>query len=622
MNYAANIVSIIESVVNQMTPTLTISGVTTNSATSWTVEVCKTYWVHLGQRLTIDGNNYTVTEFESDTNITLKGTVSPGLVSFQLDAPDFWHGSHRKVESERARKKDVTRPVVYLPNTRTTQPGEYDSDIAYTASVRPIFLLNYLKKFDTTELQQSKVIDPAHQMADLFYSIIENDDRFNDPENLRRLEWMNFGDSTTWGNDELIFDQPLSGVELQLDLDVLIYSFCECDDQGEPEICPDVTTTFNGTATGVDTAAGQNIAIEVVDDMDTPTGTLTTNTANTKKIVVTGGGPAAPVGIELNGVTPLTDAASGTTRNFDFFDEEDNVITPTVDTDTPTNTGLLFSDVPMSFNGSATAGALVGGSKSITVQDTDGTQVGTVINDEQANLTVEVAKPGINVANLFKTGLTTSVRTGDDGDLENGRGLTWFTLDYTNPYGHSFRFCGNTGGYTDGVGYFDLNGNATSYALAFPDDECMDWAYYDQVNGTVPMWYLLSQGTQTPVPALPRGGQVRGKSIFNGIDEAVASTQNGYSDWYLPNVMEWMSIVYFEQNINSNQGLNYLPFEYNPSGRTPSVANWRVVLSTTNLSRGYIWVADNGSIVVTAPTTASYTYFILRKANIITDLGL
>ena len=326
MNYAANIVSIIESVVNQMTPTLTISGVTTNSATSFTVEVCKTYWVHLGQRLTIDGNNYTVTEFESDTNITLKGTVAPGLVSFQLDAPDFWHGSHRKVESERARKKDVTRPVVYLPNTRTTQPGEYDSDIAYTASVRPIFLLNYLKKFDTTELQQSKVIDPAHQMADLFYSIIENDDRFNDPENLRRLEWMNFGDSTTWGNDELIFDQSLSGVELQLDLDVLIYSFCECEDQGEPEICPDVTTTFNGTATGVDTAAGQNIAIEVVDDTDTPTGTLTTNTANTKKIVVTGGGPAAPVGIELNGVTTLTDAASGTTRNFDFFDEEGNLL--------------------------------------------------------------------------------------------------------------------------------------------------------------------------------------------------------------------------------------------------------------------------------------------------------
>lgn len=487
MNYAANIVSIIESVVNQMTPILTITAVTTNSATSFTIDVCKTYWVHLGQTLTIDGNTYTVTEFESDTNITLKGTVAPGLVTFQLDAPNFWHGSHRKVEGERAKKKDVRQPVVYLPNARTTQPGEYDSDIAYTASVRPIFLLNYLKKFDTTELQQSKVVDPAHQMADLFYRIIEDDDRFNDPENLRRIEWMNFGDSTTWGNDELIFDQPLSGVELQLDLDVLIYSFCECPDQQQLDICPDVTTTFNGTATGVDTAAGQNIAIEVVDDTDTPTGTLTTNTANTKKIVVSGGGPADPVGIQLNGVTDLTDAASGTTRNFDLLDEEDNVITPIVDTDTATNTVLYFSDVPMTFNGASTAGALVGSSKSIIVQDTDGTQVGTVINDQQANLTVEVNKAVsdiIHVRDLFQAGDQETATNGSQGwykanttffdDNQPAAGLA-VKLDPDNPalllteneWGNFNRVTNDRGGsnYTDVGGGLTSDGATANVAL-------------------------------------------------------------------------------------------------------------------------------------------------------------
>lgn len=581
MNYAANIVSIIESVVNQMTPTLTISGVTTNSASSFTVEVCKTYWVHLGQRLTIDGNNYTVTEFESDTNITLKGTVAPGLVSFQLDAPDFWHGSHRKVESERARKKDVTRPVVYLPNTRTTQPGEYDSDIAYTASVRPIFLLNYLKKFDTTELQQSKVIDPAHQMADLFYSIIENDDRFNDPENLRRLEWMNFGDSTTWGNDELIFDQPLSGVELQLDLDVLIYSFCECDDQGEPEICPDVTTTFNGTATGVDTAAGQNISIEVVDDTDTPTGTLTTNTANTKKIVVTGGGPAAPVGIELNGVTPLTDAASGTTRNFDFFDEEDNVVTPTVDTDTATNTGLLFLDVPMSFNGSATAGALVGGSKSITVQDTDGTQVGTVINDEQLNLTVEVAKPGINVANTIKTGITTSFYANDDGATQRGRLTDFTTLDFTNPFGNNNRFTDDLGG------------------QAYASDVVIDWAFYNQITGNVHGWKRTMQ------PKVTQADHMAG----------VPYTFAGYSDWTIPNINELASLAFIGSA--GRDYLNYAPFNLvQGSNPTDYLALW----SSSRL------VANSAYLLGSLPIAIT-NWFTQRKAILfriysLTDLGL
>ena len=505
MNYASNIVTVIESVVNQMTPTLTITDVTTNSATNWTVEVCKTYWVHIGQRLTIDGNAYTVTDFELNTNITLKGTVEPGLVSFQLDAPNFWHGSHRKVESERAKRKDVTKPVVYLPISRTTQSGAFDSDIAYTATVRLIFLLNYIKRRDTTELQQSEVIDPANEMADLFCSLIEADDRFNDPENLRRIEWMNFGDQTVWGNDELIFDQPLSGVELQLDLEVLLFSFCECPDQGTPEVCPDVTTTFNGTATGVDTASGQEIAIEVVDDTDTPTGTLTTNTANTKKIVVSGGGPCDPAGIELNGVTALTDADSGTTRNFDLLDEEDNVITPVVDSDTATNTVLYFSDVPMTFNGNATAGALVGSSKSITVQDTDGTQVGTAINDQQTNLTIEVPKGVtdiIHVRDLWQAGDQETATVGslgwykantsifDDNQPSEGLAMKLDPDDDTlllteNEWGNFNRVTNDRGG----SNYADVGGGLTS-------DGATANIALDNYTGTIVYLNSLHAGTQ------------------------------------------------------------------------------------------------------------------------------
>jgi hypothetical protein len=44
----------------------------------------------------------------------------------------------------------------------------------------------------------------------------------------------------------------------------------------------------------------------------------------------------------------------------------------------------------------------------------------------------------------------------------------YYTLPSNNACGHAFRFCGRTGGYYSGSGYFDKNGVATTKALAFP----------------------------------------------------------------------------------------------------------------------------------------------------------
>jgi hypothetical protein len=136
------------------------------------------------------------------------------------------------------------------------------------------------------------------------------------------------------------------------------------------------------------------------------------------------------------------------------------------------------------------------------------------------------------------------------------------------------------------------------------------------------MWYLLPFGTTTPVPPLPNGGTVSGKSVNNAIDEALASTQNGRSDWYCPNIEELNSIIYREQAINAGDALNYPPFDYAYNGSSPSSTGWRIVSSTSKGVRAMYLIITNGITAPISLTNPLYSYFIIREADVTTDFGL
>jgi len=609
MNYAANIVTVIESIVNQMTPVLTITNVTTNNSTSFTVSVCNTYWVHLGQSLTIDGNNYTVTDFTLNQDITLKGSTAPGEVTFQLEAPEFWHGSHRKVEGERAKKKNVKNPVVYLPKTRATQPGEYDSDIAYTGSIRPIFLLNYLKKYDTTKLQQSKVIDPAHSMADLFFKLVQDDDRFNEPERARREEWPNFGDSTVWGNDELIFDQPLSGVELEVDLEVLIYSFCDCPDEQDPNTCQDVTTSFNGVDTGVDTAAGQNIAIEVVDSLGNDTGTLTTNTANTKRITVDSAS-CDPVTQTLNaGSISLSSTPSGENVDYTLYNSEDEEITPDIDLDDPNSKVLYFNNPLENLNGVPIDGPKVGNTipKEIETVDTDGNTINpTIITNSQELLKLEfpngvgdiyynVPQPTWDVIyNTYDEGWHNINGTYDNTIPADGRMQALANGDFykvqfdKEGLGHNYRFIDLNAAYynsDDGL-YYNASHVATTRAATFNTTLYA----FDRLTGAG--WVLTKGGPSNLTGAI---------SFCEGF------SFQGFTDYHLPIKAQMDSVI--DETLQ-------LPMQ----GTSSPIFNILQTLKTCTPTAGNPtasgWFMDtNGSIASSRLYSTSDSFAVVRDAR-------
>lgn len=460
MNGASSIISIVESLVSQMTPNVTITSNVDNGDGTFTLSMCPTYWLMPNMTISIDGADYFIESFVKDTSITVSGSVQPAVTSFQMTAPELRHGSRRKVNNERKDEFDLRSVWVYLPIPEVVEDNFIESDIAYTADIRPIFLKDYNEQRDTIDLQQDEIIEPLNAAADYFIDLINDDyGTFNEPASVTRREWMNFGDPAVWGNDELIFDQQLSGVEARMSLEVMESGICDCE-SGELDNCPDVTTSVEGTATNVDTAPGQNIDIQIVDELgNTVSSTLTENTPNTKKLEVAVG--SDPVSTSMNG-TGLTDTPAGETKAFTIRYEDDSPVTVTTITDTA---NTFIGEVPNSINPEVYYNRPY---LTQTVSYADGDEGWRRINGGND---YRDAIPDIGIIQRIEP------------DLVNGRSDY---LKYKNIWGHYFRFTGENGGYWDEAdgNFYDKDGNVSTKAAEFVTyDNATRWLVYDHLTG-------------------------------------------------------------------------------------------------------------------------------------------
>jgi hypothetical protein len=125
-------------------------------------------------------------------------------------------------------------------------------------------------------------------------------------------------------------------------------------------------------------------------------------------------------------------------------------------------------------------------------------------------------------AQLMKTGQTTSYRTGDDGDLEAGRNVSFTTLAENNVFGNTNRF-------TDELG-----------TQTYTKNIVIDWSTY---NGSTVLGWRKTTAT---------GGNWNA-SIDAALLVSIAPFTTG---WRLPNFMELINLV----NFSIVGFLNYSPF--------------------------------------------------------------
>jgi len=182
-------------------------------------------------------------------------------------------------------------------------------------------------------------------------------------------------------------------------------------------------------------------------------------------------------------------------------------------------------------------------------------------------------------ATLMKTGQQTSYRTGDDGWLQAGRAVDFFTLENAGPFGTK-RFTDELGGQT------------------YANNIVIDWSTYDNVAGTVLGYYrnIITSGT---------------KSWDNQIDEGLAFSIGTFTTgWRAPNRTELNNIA----NLDSSYSTC---FNYAPFNMATGVRIWTSTTVRNNSNQAYRLQVLDGSISPELKTnTAPVKGFYVRTFTV------
>lgn len=164
--------------------------------------------------------------------------------------------------------------------------------------------------------------------------------------------------------------------------------------------------------------------------------------------------------------------------------------------------------------------------ETINIVDEDGNPLDSITFPVYTDPNIDISTycpPPVGAMPL-KTGQTISYATGDDGDIEAGRDVNFFTLSALNPFGNTNRF-------TDELGL-----------QTYANDIVIDWSTFDNSLGNVLGYYRIDGG----------GSWATALTTASGYNIA------SFTNWRLTNIRELLNIAVYEGNTN-NQPLRYAP---------------------------------------------------------------
>lgn len=222
---------LIESILNGINYTGTFKSYVDNGDGTITGQTCDTLHARKLGKITIDSIDYTVQSVVNKTSITFIGSL-PVALDFTVAAPFYFHGTPIMINEHLSQIVDDRNklPMVYLLEVfRETFDLDPESSIDRTSDLSIFFMdIADYANWDTDQHYQN-AISPMRNLAESFINAVNNANGVGKIANYTTINHANFGIYfTNQGHQTPIFNEKISGVELQITLPFKKDLTCNC----------------------------------------------------------------------------------------------------------------------------------------------------------------------------------------------------------------------------------------------------------------------------------------------------------------------------------------------------------------------------------------------------------
>jgi len=227
----SNLVDIVQGIINQIDTSIEVQ-----STDGVRINVCSTLWISTDKRVEDGlGNVYKVTDFLQDTWIDvtpLNGAPIFGGSVVIAPSITFLHGSPSSTNNEYLQISKRTRektPFIWLLESYEYVDQGLESSIEAAFDARLFFMDETNVKKWINDEHNTRAIKPMEGLVKAFKDVIDNDYSFKRMSSFRNRVRPRFGvEISNQGSKSKIINEDLSGVEVNMTIELYDLSICNC----------------------------------------------------------------------------------------------------------------------------------------------------------------------------------------------------------------------------------------------------------------------------------------------------------------------------------------------------------------------------------------------------------